>query len=246
MRKVLVTSSIGIHIGVAFGLFAAGVWKLERLDARERPIDLAVAPQPDDGGGSPPGSPAPELKKKKKKPQEKTVVKEPVQPTEIPKKLDADPTPANTDGNGSGSGGGSGNGSGSGTGTGSGNGSGNGSGDGSGNGSGGGCVDDCEPQFVPPPLLKGLRISGNEQIGAPDVVKTEILRDGKNKVVGTFRVCIGKQGEMSALTMIKSTGYPLYDRVLLDGVRTWKYKPYMLGKKPVQVCSMVTFIYGIH
>jgi outer membrane biosynthesis protein TonB len=216
MRKALVTSSIGIHIGVAFGLFAAGVWKLERLDARERPIDLAVAPQPNDGGGSPEGSPAPEMKKKKPK-QEKKVVKEPVQPTELPKKLDADTTAANTDGQGSGGGSGS-----------------------------GGCVEDCEPQFVPPPFFKGLRISGNEQIAAPEVVKTQILRDGKNKVVGTFRVCIGEGGEMSSLTLLKSTGYPLYDKALQDGVRTWKYKPYMLGKKPVKVCSMVTFIYGIH
>ena len=244
MRKALVTSSIGIHIGVAFGLFAAGVWKLERLDARERPIDLTVAPQPDDGGGSPEGSPVPEMNKKKKKEHEKTVVKDPVQPTEI-KKADADATPATT---GDGSGGGSGNGSGSGTGNGSGTGSGNGSGDGSGNGSGSGsgCVEDCEPQFVPPPFFKGLRISGNEQIGAPEVVKTQILRDGKNKVVGTFRVCIGEGGEMSSLTLLKSTGYPLYDQVLQDGVRTWKYKPYMVGKRPVKVCSMVTFIYGIH
>jgi hypothetical protein len=244
MRKVLVTSSIGIHIGVAFGLFAAGVWKLERLDARERPIDLTIAPKIDDGGGGQESSAAPEKAKKKKKPHEKTIAKDPVQPTEV-KKADAD-TPAKTDGDGSGAG--SGNGSGSGTGNGSGTGSGNGSGDGSGNGSGSGseCVDDCGPQFVPPPFFKGLRISGNEQIGAPDVVKTQILRDGKNKVVGTFRVCIGKQGEMSSLTMIKSTGYPLYDRELQEGVRTWKYKPYMLGKRPVEVCSMVTFIYGIH
>jgi hypothetical protein len=99
---------------------------------------------------------------------------------------------------------------------------------------------------VAPTVLKGMRISGDTQIGAPDVVKTQILRDGKNKVVGTFRVCVGKQGEISELAMTKSTGYPLYDRALYDGVRTWKYKPYMLGKKPVEVCSMVTFIYGIH
>lgn len=242
MRKVLVTSSIGIHIAVAFGLFAAGVWKLERLDAKQRSFDLAVAPQPEEGGGGQESSKAPEFKKKKKKP-EKQVVTETVQPTEI-KKPDADTTPADKSGDGNGSGSGAGSGSGTGSGTGSGSGSGTGSGNGS--GSGGACKDCETTEFLPPKVFKGLRISGEEQIGAPDIVKTQILRDGKNKVVGSFRVCIGKQGEISSLSMTKSTGYSAYDQALLAGLRAWKYKPYLLGEKPIVVCSMVTFIYGIH
>jgi TonB family protein len=238
MRKALVTSSLGIHIGVAFGLFVAGVWKIERLDAGRRPFDLAVSPPPDEGGGGQESSAAPEFKKKKK--QQKQIVTDTVQPTIVKEAAKPAEIPGTSTGSGSGAG------SGSGTGMGSGMGSGTGSGTGSGSGSGSGSAAEEETEtFVPPTVLKGLRIAGDTQIGAPDYVKTQMIRDGKKQVTGGFRVCVGKQGEIASLTMSKSTGYPAYDRELMSGVKAWRYKPYLLNGKPLQVCSVVTFIYGL-
>src|SRR3954465_2688191 len=127
-RKGLVTVSVAAHLLVVFGLWVAGMWKLERVEAGERPFDLAVAPQPPEDSGSPAGSPAPKMKAKKPHEKPKTIVKEPVQPEEI-KKPDVVATAeaTNTSETGTGTGTGSGSGSGSGNGLGSGSGSGSGS-----------------------------------------------------------------------------------------------------------------------
>lgn len=254
-RTVLITASIGVHLAVGFAFFVSSVWKIERLEAGNRPFDLKVAADPPEEQGSPEGSPAPEFKKKKKKEQqEKKVVEETVQPTET-KKPDPSEAAKAAFSDANASAGGNGLGSGAGDGSGNGRGSGSGSGSGSGDGSGAGSGEKEDPckkaETVAPPVLRGLRTSGETQIHPPDVTKTEIIRSGKTQVTANFRVCVGTDGNISELRLVKSSGFPSYDSALTAGLRTWKYKPYMidrcgLGPRPVAVCSMVTFIYGMH
>jgi outer membrane biosynthesis protein TonB len=246
-RRLLVVVSVGAHVAVVFGLFAAGIWKIEKVEAGRMPVDLAYFPQPEESGSE--GASAPKVERfKPKKHEQKRIVEEMVQPTEVKKDVE-EPTPEATDiGVGSGSGGGSGSGSGSGTGTGSG--SGSGSGAGSGADSSSTCASPpCGELLVPPTVLKGLRISGETQVQPPAMTKIEIRHSGKTKLVAVFRVCVGTRGGVSTLRLVKSSGFPAYDSTLTAAVQDWKYKPYLLdtpdGKKPMPVCGMVTFIYAM-
>jgi len=95
-------------------------------------------------------------------------------------------------------------------------------------------------------VIQGLRIAGETQLHPPDPVKTAMLRDGKSRVVAMLEVCLDARGAVSRVTPRKSSGYPAYDAVLLQGARAWRYRPYAIGGRPVPVCGIVTFIYAIH
>jgi hypothetical protein len=240
-RRTLVVVSVGIHVAIVFGLFVSGIWEIEKVEAGRMPVDLAYVAEHQDNGSEGAAAPKAEKFKQKAKKEQKKLVTETVQPVEIKKEEKLEPL-VTTTGDGDGSGSGSGSGSGRGTGTGSG------SGDGSGSGSG---SDDCATcgvieRFVPPTVLKGLRISGETQVQPPALTKIEIRNSGKSKLLAVFRVCVGTRGEVSTLTLVKSSGFEAYDSTLTAAMRDWKYKPYLLdGKKPVPVCGMVTFIYAM-
>ena len=103
------------------------------------------------------------------------------------------------------------------------------------------------PQNVPPTMLEGSRIAGEKQISPDDVTKTEIQRSGKDRVIGSFKLCLTVAGDINAVNMLKSTGFPAYDNKILSTIRgTWRYKPYNVNGKPVPVCTAVTFIYQQH
>ena len=238
MRSPLIVTSIGFHLVVVAGFFVAGLWKLERLDGERRPIDIAVSPPPPPApSGSPAAAPSEPFKKKPR-----TVTKALVQPTVIdpqtkPASTATDSTAVGTGGTGSGAGSGSGI-------------------DPSGTGA---CTEPpcgegehavpkdppkkVEPVLVPPTVIKGLRTSGETQLHPPATVKTAMLRDGKSKVVATFRLCVGVDGEVASTAVLKSSGYAGYDAAIDAGLRQWRYKAYEIGGRKVPVCGAVTFIY---
>ena len=98
---------------------------------------------------------------------------------------------------------------------------------------------------VPPTVLQGLRISGDTQIQAPDTVKTEMLRDGKDRAVGTIKVCIAADGGISSVSVLGSTKYPAYDAKLVSTARSWRYRAYTVNGRAMPACSTVTFVYTI-
>lgn len=222
------------------GLMVAGLWKLDRLEPGRSTFDLAVAsPPPPAASGSPAAAKAEPFKRKK--PQ--TVVKEIVQP----EKRDTKPTTTATVAEPSDGTGGTGSGAGSGSGT-----------DpigtgtcaippcGAGSGSAAPVVTKVTaPIVVPPTVIKGLRTSGETQIHPPPPVKTTMLRDGASKVVATLRLCVGTNGEVSDVSVLKSSGYAGYDAALDDGLRRWHYRSYEVNGRKVPVCGVVTFVYSI-
>lgn len=239
MRSPLVVTSIGFHILVVAGFLVAGLWKLERLDGERRPIDIAVAsPPPPASSGSPAAAPTEPFKKK-----QRTVTKALVQPMVVdPQSKPVASTMTDVGGTG-----GTGSGAGSGSGiapTGAGDCTNPPCGDGEGLAKTASSPPKVEvPLVVPPTVIRGLRMSGDTQIHPPAPVKTAILRDGKIKVVATFRVCVGVDGEVSSTTQLKSSGYPGYDSAIDAGLRTWRYRAYEIGGRRVPVCGAVTFIY---
>jgi hypothetical protein len=77
-----------------------------------------------------------------------------------------------------------------------------------------------------------------------DVTKTEIQRSGKDKVVGSYKLCITITGNVSTISQLKSTGFGAYDAKIQAEMRNWRYRPYMVNGRAVPVCTAVTFIYS--
>jgi protein TonB len=221
------------HVGLFITMWVKTVWDLDQLEKPKTGIDLAVAPPPPPPPPPPPGGAKPQEVQITPK---KIKVKDIVQPVKIEKqqvqKVEESGDPNGVEGGVEG-------------------------------GVAGGVVGGdlngvlgapppppppppppAPPQNVPPTLLEGSRIAGEKQIKPEDVTKTEIKRAGKDKVIGSFKLCISTGGMVTQVTQLKSTGFPSYDSKILNEMRTkWRYKPYMVNGKAVPVCTAVTFIY---
>jgi len=223
--------AITLHIVLFAAMWIKTIWDVEQLDKPKTTIDLAVAPPPPPPPPPPPGG---------AKPHEQTItpkkikVKDIVQPVKMEKQETAPTTEEKGDPNGE-IGGEEG---------------------GVAGGVVGGVVGappppppppppPAPPQNVPPTMLEGSRIAGEKMIAPDDVTKTEIQRSGKDRVVGSFKLCLTVGGEVQSVTMLKSTSFPAYDSKIQGKMRAeWRYKPYNVNGKPVPVCTAVTFIYS--
>jgi len=262
-RRWLISVSLFAHLGLGIVLFATGVWRIEKLDGGRADLALAVMLPPAEQEGGPKAGEKPKDPVAKK---DKRVVKV-SQPER--KDLEAKAITTSLPGIGEGSGSGSGAGSGSGSGTSpspcdhdcigdtiQGPVCGNGvveTGETCDDGNltnGDGCSTSCrgEPPKVnvlPPTVFQGLRISGETQIQAPNVVKTQMMRDRKDRVLGTLKVCIATDGGISSVSVAASTTYPEYDARLVAAARGWRYRAYLVNGRPMPACSAVTFVYTI-
>ena len=221
-----------VHVGFIGGSWASSIWQLERLDRpKGAKFDIAVAPAPPPPPPPPPGSTRPQTEVKVKP---KKTVKDIVQPVKMEKQEQkaVDSGPAGDP---------------------------NGEVGGEEGGVAGGIVGGevgapppppppppppAPPQNVPPTLLEGSRLSGDKNIIPNDVTKTEIQRSGKDKIVGSYKLCITVDGGIASITQLKSTGFGAYDARIQGEMRNWRYKPYLVNGKAVPVCTAVTFIYS--
>lgn len=238
-KRWFVLGSLLLHAGLGIGVFASGVWNIERLDGNIRSSSsfaVILPPMP-----APAGSPKlAEVKlERKQKPVVKVVVQPPIKPDDT-KPADATSTIAGT-GEGSGSGSGSGS-----------------------AGDTGECQTDCGPgsaappakppvveppkqedTFVPPNVLKMMRRTGSTQIHPTEVTKNQMLHEGRTQTIGIAKVCVSETGAVTHVSMLQSTKYPAYDARLIDGIKTWTYNPYSTKGRNVKVCGTVTFVYGM-
>ncbi len=239
-RLWFISVSIVGHLAVGIGVYASGVWRIERLDADHRSMStLAVLAQAAPSGGGPVALPKVDLK-----PKPKPVVTVLTQPPVVRPAVTATTTTVTTTIIGEGSGEGSGSGSGS-------------------AGSKGTClIEPCSdtptaaqppkdppkddaPVFVPPNVLTMMRTSGTTQVHPPDVVKNQMLRDGKDRSVAVLKICVSETGDVTSVNVLNSTRYPAFDERLIGAVHNWTYKPYAAKGRNVKVCGTVTFIYSI-
>lgn len=100
------------------------------------------------------------------------------------------------------------------------------------------------PQNVPPSLLEGNRVAGNKMIVPEDSTALEIKRSGKDRVVGSFKLCLTDDGTVLSVNQLKSTGFADYDTKIKAEMQTWRYIPYLVNGKAVPVCTAITFIYS--
>jgi TonB family protein len=103
-----------------------------------------------------------------------------------------------------------------------------------------------EPANVAPTTLEANRIAGDKVITPDDVTKVDILRAGKSKLIGSFKLCVGSSGRVTSVVQLKSTGFPAYDQRLMRRMREWKYLPFRINDVATPVCTAVTFIYSQH
>jgi protein TonB len=228
----ILIGAVVFHIGLFITMWIKTIWDIEQLDRPKTSIDLAVAPPPPPPPPPPPGGAKPQEVKIEPK---KVKVKDIVQPV----KIDKQEAKVEETGEQGVEGGVEG-------------------------GVVGGVVGGdlngvmgapppppppppppAPPQNVPPTLLEGSRIAGEKNISPDDVTKTEIQRSGKDRIIGSFKLCLTVGGAISNVSMLKSTGFPAYDTKIQGKMRNeWRYKPYMVNGKAVPVCTAVTFIYS--
>lgn len=100
------------------------------------------------------------------------------------------------------------------------------------------------PRNVPPALLEGSRIAGEKNIVPDDPDKVQITRSGKGRLIGSWKLCVSDAGDVSEVKLLKSSGFPGYDRKLETEMWNWRYRPFLVNGKPVPVCTAITFIYS--
>ncbi len=232
------------HVAVIGTLVVAAMWKIERIPFSDRSdLRVAVAIEAPPAGGPPPGQ---RLEVQRTRPA-KRPVKEPVQPVEQPPTPDPGPSTATATTGGPPGGGGD---------------NPDGDPDATGTGTGTCLVEPCgpdtdeppatpkpepkveaPPRIVDPTLAAGLRVAGEAQIFPPDAVRNAIYRDGREQVSGTFKVCVGADGAIDSVKMLKGTGYAGYDDALIDGMRGWRYRPYRVDGTAVPMCFVQVWRY---
>jgi hypothetical protein len=103
------------------------------------------------------------------------------------------------------------------------------------------------PRNVSPQALDANRISGEKNIVPDDATKTEISRAGKDKLVGSYKLCITAEGSIKTVNQLKSTGFAAYDQKIMNTIRgEWRYRPFTVDGRATPVCTAVTFIYSQH
>ena len=96
---------------------------------------------------------------------------------------------------------------------------------------------------VPSTTIEARRTSGDPQIHPPRAVTYEMHRKGPKQAGAEFRLCLSPQGRISDINLTISSGFPLYDRKLFEGMQRWRYSPYLEDGNPAPVCTSVTIFY---
>lgn len=100
-----------------------------------------------------------------------------------------------------------------------------------------------KPRVVTQVAVEAQRIAGEKNIQPDDTTKIQMQRDGKSRIVATYRMCLTKSGDIANINMAKSSGYPEYDRKINSKMREWRYRPFVVNGQPAPVCTSITFIY---
>jgi len=101
------------------------------------------------------------------------------------------------------------------------------------------------PINVPPTALDNNRLRGAAQIVPDPETQLEIARSGKHKVIGSYKLCVGVDGDVTSVRPLKSTGFATYDRQIVAELEARKYAPYVYDGNPAPVCTAVTMIFTV-
>ena len=96
-------------------------------------------------------------------------------------------------------------------------------------------------QMIAPNALERLRITGTKQIEPDAATRGEMIAAGKLSVLASIKLCVNARGRVQSTTFQKSSGFPAYDQKILREANRWTFRPYLIAKNPVDVCTNVSF-----
>lgn len=98
------------------------------------------------------------------------------------------------------------------------------------------------PVVVPFVALESQQIAGAKII-EPSTHDARAMAAAGRQVLGVVELCLDAKGAPIDVTPVRSTGYPDYDARIKAGIERWRFRPHLVGEKPVPVCSSVTIHY---
>lgn len=99
------------------------------------------------------------------------------------------------------------------------------------------------PQNVPPTLLEAYRIAGTKGI-EPSTETRDLIGKSGRRAIASIKLCLDTSGSIEKPTLLKSSGYPDYDNLILEQIATsWRFRPYEVNGKVTRVCTAATFLY---
>ena len=106
------------------------------------------------------------------------------------------------------------------------------------------------PPPVAPPLATRLWNVDDTGVTPPVVVKQDVPRvpaqiASQTRDRGMIEVIIDEQGRVSAITL-RSSLHPVYDPLLMNAARGWKYQPATVGGVPVKFRKLVQIVVERH
>lgn len=97
--------------------------------------------------------------------------------------------------------------------------------------------------IVTPVAAKANFLAGNTQPQPDGLTAVEMVRSGKSAVTAVVKLCIAVDGQVANVNLMKSSGFPGYDRRIENAVAGWTYRPFSVNGRASQVCTTVQFIY---
>jgi TonB family protein len=88
------------------------------------------------------------------------------------------------------------------------------------------------------------RISGDPHIYPDTATVNEMRRVGLNVLRVSVEVCIATSGEVTGVSIPRSSGYPAYDAKLAQEIARWRYSP-RTSNQPDPNCRVITFKYRV-
>lgn len=93
--------------------------------------------------------------------------------------------------------------------------------------------------------LEQQRLSGQTQIEPSASERRLMAQCGVARLVVSLEVCLDTEGVPSATTLVSASRLPDYEARLLEAVRQWRYRPYVVESRPSAVCGPVTFAFAV-
>lgn len=104
--------------------------------------------------------------------------------------------------------------------------------------------DPAQVPIVASEQLSRARVAGEKYIFPDDDVKAAIQRSSVHELAVPVLTCVDETGRPALVALLKSSGYPSYDRDLAGGVARWRYRPIVVDGHAASVCGVVIFAYA--
>jgi periplasmic protein TonB len=104
-------------------------------------------------------------------------------------------------------------------------------------------VEPPKPKVVQSTVLESQKLSGGIPPLPPNVKEQAFTTLGNQPgmLTAIFKVCLGTDGAISSINMMKPSGSAALDDFIRANLRTWRYRPYMIDGKPTPICGTKVF-----